>query len=172
MTTPLVPNLCDLCNPDDQNCIDGCLVYENAPVSLNILYSIFRTTSLYNFFTNDVSNIIESKASFLSARLGLYQQIPWLIGFIFLIIFLVYSNDISVKTGFFLFIISLIVIIFFLGVSYFDAKETVSSLTQAVTNQISANFQNNSQDLMSRLSTDAELFNQVCLLPGTGTCGS
>ena len=173
MTTPplfpLVPDLCDLCNSDDLNCIAGCAIYENSPISLNVLYSIFRATSLYNFFTNNIGTIIESKAGFLAARLSLYQQIPWFVGFIFLIIFLVYNNNISSKTGFFLFLIGLVVIIFFLTISYFDTKETVSSITQAVATQISSNFQNNSQDLISRLSTDSELLNKVCPTP-LSTC--
>ena len=80
-------DICNNCDPNDLVCSSVCNQFHNCPISINVLYNFARVAASYRFFTTGIGTTIQDKAGFLAARLGFYQQIPWLIAFVFLVIF-------------------------------------------------------------------------------------
>lgn len=118
---------------NDKTCSLACNAFYNCAVTNNMLFNLILVIlNDLPIVTTGIGSIIEQKGGLLAARLGLYQQIPLLIIIFFVSIFLVYSGAIKPSTGIVIVIISIIIIGFFLGVSYYDAKYTLESLGQTI----------------------------------------
>ena len=160
MSNPLIIRspICNfLCDPPDPNdlesivCNEICEKYKNCALTPNVTFTFIN--GIYqdrDLFVTGVSNIVASNIKSLSFRLAFYQQLPWFISYILLIIVLIFANIISLFTGILLIVIALVITLLFL---YFSATETENIVTQTG-NQINSQLQTDLRNARRQLGRD------------------
>jgi len=103
-----------------------------------------------------VGNIIKNKISFLAFRLAIYQQIPWLFGFLILMIVLVAAKTIYPSTAILLFFVVVLITVLFIYFSLTDTANTFIDTFNEARQRVVTNF-NNSKDQIA-LNIGDELF--------------
>lgn len=156
--TPVCSTLCGSLSPDNQTiCLSTCESIANCALTPNILYTFINglATNSYKVLSG-VGNIIKNKISSLAFRLAIYQQIPWLLGFLILMIALVVTKTIYLATAILLFFVVILIAVLFIYISLTNTANTLINAFNEVRQRVVTNF-NNSKDQIA-LNIENDLF--------------
>jgi hypothetical protein len=176
-----------VCGPLDQNdifsvaCHQYCEQRKDCALTPNILYTFANGIfTERNIFIRGVGDIITQNGGDLSFRLSIYQQLPWVLGFIIVMIILVLANIVSPSTALFFSIAAILLAVFFIYLSSADTQNTLRVTADQIERQLNVDYQAARDALRRDLS--APLFNAVresqvpcgCMCPvmGTGVGGA
>lgn len=164
-TTP--PPVCDfVCGPADPNdifvtaCRNYCAARANCALTPNILYTFVNgIVSNEGFFFTGVGTIFSNQLSSLAFRLAIYQQIPWLLGFIIIMIIFVMAGIILPSTAILFTLAAALVAALFVYFALADTVNTLADLSTSVQNQLSVDYVNARREI--NRDTSGPLFNAL-----------
>lgn len=155
-----LPPVCDfLCgeqgpnNPNYERCNFACQAISNCALTPNILYTfVDGVISNSNLFLSGAVSLIETRISHLAFRLAIYQQIPWLIGFIIIMIVLTMTGTIYTSTGIILFIVALLIAGLIIYLSVVDTNHTLRTTFQDARMQIISDYTNSKGQIEQKIA--------------------
>ena len=162
MATPPSPVCNFICGSDTTNfttgyCLEACEFVKNCALTPNILYTFVNgVVSDRHLFTTGVGGLVKDRATSLAFRLAIYQQVPWFVSFVIIIIVLIMADIIAPLTGVIFLIIALLLIVLFIYLSASDTSESVALTTLEVRDRLIADYINArpqlSEDLLQPLA--------------------
>ncbi len=149
MSNPSLP-VCDfVCGPPDPNdyfvtlCHTACASRANCALTPNILYTFANgIVTDENFFVTGVGSIFSNQLSSLALRVAIYQQIPWLVGFIIIMIILVMAGLILPSSAVLFTLAAALIAALFVYFVLADTFNTLNSLTTSVQTQLAVDYAN------------------------------
>ena len=152
--------VCDfVCGPPDPNdyfvtlCRTTCEARADCALTPDILYTFANgIVSDDNFFFTGVGGILSNQLSTLALRVAIYQQIPWLIGFIIIMVILVMAGIIFPSTAILFTLAAMLVAALFVYFVLADTFSTLSSLSTSVQTQLGIDYANARTQLNEDLS--------------------
>ena len=150
---PVCDFLCGPSNPNDYYvtlCHTTCASRANCALTPNILYTFANGIfSDENFFFTGVGNILSDQLSSLALRVAIYQQIPWLVGFIIIMIILVMAGIIYPSSAVLFTLAAALIASLFVYFVLADTFNTLNSLSSSIRTQI-INDYNNARTQLNR----------------------
>lgn len=142
--------VCDfLCGPPNSNdyfvtlCHTACAQRANCALTPNILYTFVNgIVSNENFFVTGVGSIFSNQLSSLALRVAIYQQIPWLIGFIIIMVILVMAGLILPSSAVLFTLAAALIAALFVYFVLADTFNTLNDLATSVQSQLATDYIN------------------------------
>lgn len=140
-------------NPNYARCILACQAIANCALTPNIFYTVADgIISNSNLFLSGAVSLVETRVSHLALRLAIYQQIPWLIGFIIIMIALTMTGVIYASTGIILFIVALLIAGLIIYLSVVDTSHTLRTTFQDARTQIVSDYTNSQSQIEQEIA--------------------
>lgn len=114
------------------------LFCNDCAVTWHELSILVTNLNINPLFTGLVATLT-TRVNFLALRVAIYQQISWFLGFVFIIIILVYADILSGITGTVLVIIILVLALVLTYLSYLDLEYTLSQVGVDLLNRANTN---------------------------------
>lgn len=128
--TPICVFLCGS-GEDGARCRIGCELFKNCALTPNILYTaVYEIINNSNVFTAGLESLIAEQASSIAIRLAAYQQLPWFISFLLLVIVLSFAGAIGIFALIVLILFSVGLLFLF---AYLTYQEIINNITQLLT---------------------------------------
>ena len=127
-----------------------CQTLEKQPITPNMLYTVYgKVSPNFSILTTNVENIIKQNAQKIFIYDTIFQQLPWIIMFLVLIIFLGVTGVLRVSVVVILIIIMLIVSAIFMFVYVKYNTNSVQNLINDINAQMGTNINNFKKSVFS-----------------------
>lgn len=136
----------------NQVCQTTCELRANCALTPNVLYTFVNAiVNNANFFVAGVGDILRNRLGGLNFRIALYQQIPWMFGFIVILGILVTTNVIYISTALIFLVIAILVAALVIYIIVSDTQSTVNETVKEVERKLASDYKKARDELAKDL---------------------